>query len=408
MVSGSACFSSRTAWPSHRNPLSLLLEEKRRKKTEILDLTESNPTKCAFRFYGPEVLEPLSNPKNLSYDPDPRGLLEAREAVCRYYAEKNIVLKPEQVFLTAGTSEAYGFLLQLVADAGDEALAVEPGYPLFETLAGLSGVSLKKFASVYEESWRLDINSLEQAFTARTKALFIVHPNNPTGHFISSREREAIHDLCGRKGCALIVDEVFLDHAWGLRDTPASFAGQNDGLTFTLSGISKVLGLPQMKLSWIVVSGPEALRDEAMRRLEFIADTTLSVNTPAQRALGAWMRTRREAVNEINERAKTNFHYLKETASSVPTSALLDAEGGWYAVWQGPLSMNDEHFALRLLQDRNVLVHPGFLFDFPQENFLVLSLLPPALLFREGVQSLAGAMQEHPAAVRKGIDIKVN
>ena len=387
MKDGQSRFSSRTGGPSGPNPVSLLLQEKRRQNAKILDLTESNPTKCGFRFYEGK-LTPFSDAKNLSYDPDPRGLLEARQAVCRYYAEKGAPLSPEQVFLTSGTSEAYGFLFRLLADAGDEVLAAEPGYPLFDTLAELHDLKLKKFRSVYREAWHWDADSLETAFGARTKALLLVHPNNPTGHFISAEERRSVNAACLRHDSALIVDEVFLDYAWGLSTPPDSFAGQNEVLTFTLSGISKILGLPQMKLSWIVVSGPEKLRAEAMHRLELIADAHLSVNTPAQRALPAWMGNRAAIVNEINGRVRGNFEYLTEKTRALPGARLLGTEGGWYALLQGPVSLSDESFALELLQHKDVLVYPGYFFDLPEDNFLVLSLLPPPELFQEGARRL--------------------
>ncbi len=386
MMTGSARFSSRSAWPSHPNALSRLLEEKRRQKAKVLDLTESNPTRCGFRFYRRTLLAPLGDAGNLRYGPDPRGLLEARKAVCRYYAAKKVRVVPEQVFLTAGTSEAYGFLFDLLADAGDEALAAEPSYPLFDTLAQLHGVTLRKFPSLYEDGWRLDTEALERAFTPRTKALLLVHPNNPTGHFVSNEERWSVAASCERREAALIVDEVFLDYAWGAPSGAASFAGEEGTLTFTLSGVSKAIGLPQMKLSWVVVSGPEEARAEAMRRLEIIADAYLSVSTPSQRALASWMRVRASAAREINARVKANYLHLKE---NVPAGfRLLESQGGWYAVIEGPESAGDEELALRLLDKQDVLVHPGFIFDLPGEHFWVLSLLPPEKTFRLALKRL--------------------
>jgi aspartate/methionine/tyrosine aminotransferase len=387
-------FSLRSRWPTRLNPISRLLQEKHRQQTAIFDLTESNPTRCAFLFYSKDKLALFSDPKNLAYDPDPRGLNEAREAVCRYYAEKKVILAPHQIFLTSGTSEAYGFLFRLLADPGDEILASDPGYPLFETLADLNDVHLKKFSLVYGESWHIDQESLKQSFTARTKALLVIHPNNPTGHFVSEKERRVLHETCTRNPCAWIVDEVFLDYAWGLEGTAPSFAGQSDVLTFTLSGVSKILGLPQMKLSWIVVSGPDSLRAEALSRLEVIADAHLSVNTLSQRALPEWLNHRHSTVNEINERVSANFGFLKASLDLHPLFQLLQAEGGWYAVLKGPLSMNDEAFAVQLLQNKNVLVHPGFFFDFPGENFLVLSLIVNEKAFQEGIRRLCEELAE--------------
>ncbi len=354
----------------------------------VLDLTESNPTRCAFRFYAKEKLVDLSDPKNLVYEPDPRGLREAREAVCRYYAEKKMTVVPEQIFLTSSTSEAYGFLFRLLADPGDEILCAEPSYPLFETLAELNDVRLKKFSLVYHDSWRMDQVSLERLFTARTKALMVVHPNNPTGHFVTGQERGILQSRCVQNGCALIVDEVFLDYAWGLDREEPSFAGQTDVLTFTLSGISKLLGLPQMKLSWIVVSGPESQRMEALEKLELISDAHLSVNTPSQRALPGWMNGRQAVLDEIRMRLRSNFQFLENTFRDHRASRLLKTEGGWYAVLKNTAGLGDEAFTVELLRKKNVLLHPGFFFDFPEDDHWVLSLLTEPSVFREGVQRL--------------------
>ncbi len=383
-------FSARTDWATHPNPISRLLEEKSRKKIKILDLTESNPTRCGFpsiqndRF----ILKPFTDAKNLIYEPDPRGMLSAREAVCEYYAEKKVKLAPEQIFLTSSTSEAYGFLFRLLADSGDEVLAAEPSYPLFQTLADLSDVRLKNFFFIYSNAWRINQESLQKSFTAKTKALIIVHPNNPTGHFVSEEEKKFLRETCIEKNCAMIVDEVFLDYSWNLDRNPFSFAEASDVLTFTLSGISKILGLPQMKLSWIVVTGPELLRSQALSRLEVIADAHLSVNTPSQTALPQWMGRRKEVVGEINERVSGNFNFLKEKIHAGSGLQVLNTEGGWYAVLKSDQPMSDEAFAIKLLEEKNVLVHPGFFFDFPEENFWVLSLLPESLLFQEGIECL--------------------
>lgn len=381
-------FSSKTGWSTHPNAISRLLQEKHHRQTKILDLTESNPTRCLFSFYNTLSLAALSDPRNLLYDADPRGLHEAREAVCRYYADKKIKLTPEQIFLTCSTSEAYGYLFRLLADAGDEILAFEPSYPLFETLADLNDVHLKKIPLVYHDSWQLNREGLEQSLTPQTKALLLIHPNNPTGHFVSAAEREFLRAACVKNSCALIVDEVFLDYAWSYDSQAESFAGQQEVLTFTLSGISKILGLPQMKLSWIVVSGPPALRQEALRRLEVIADAHLSVNTPSQRALPDWMKLRQAVISEINERVRGNYYFLEEKLRQDSALQLLKTEGGWYAVLRSVASVNDEAFVMELLEKQNVLVYPGFFFDFAQENFWVLSLLPKLPVFQEGVDRL--------------------
>jgi len=366
-------FSKRTNWADSSNALSQLLSSKRKNKEKILDLTESNPTRCGF------------NSENIPYDPDPHGLLEAREAVCRYYADKKTRVTPDQIFLTAGTSEAYAFLFRLLADPRDRILAPEPSYPLLDYLAGLNDVLLQKYLLKYDGGWGMDLDSIVGA----GKAIVVVNPNNPTGNFVKRHERDELNRMAKTREMAIISDEVFLDFAFDdRRGPPPTFAGNGDALTFTMSGISKILGLPQMKLSWIVVSGPEDLKRQAIEKLELIADTYLSVSTPSQKALPKWLENREKITGEILKRVRKNRSALREYLRDNKSVRLLDAEGGWYAVLEIDSLKNDEELALDLLKNKNVFVHPGYFFDFPKGNFLVLSLLPEPKIFGKGIKHL--------------------
>jgi aspartate/methionine/tyrosine aminotransferase len=358
----------------------------------VLDLTESNPTRCGFSFYSGGLLEPLSDRANLVYEPDPGGLPEARRAVCRYYAEKGITVRPEQVFLTAGTSEAYSYLFRLLADPGEKIAVPVPSYPLFHYLADLSDTGIAEYPLVYEDGWRADRAALEKAAGEDVRALIVVNPNHPTGHFTGGGEKAFLARFCRERGMAVISDEVFLDFPLEQGARPESFAGNGETLTFTLSGISKVLGLPQMKLSWIVVSGPEDERREAAARLEMIADTYLSVNTPSQRALSPWLAARHPLLREIGDRLAGNLETLARAVAASRRARLLRAEGGWYAILalEGPRT--DEAVALELLEKEGVLVHPGYLFDFEAGSYIVLSLLPASEDFSEGVRRLARSL----------------
>ncbi len=376
-------FSRRTDWPKNQNPLTTILEKKRAAGEFILDLTESNPTRCHFSYANPQWLAPLTNPNNLLYEANPKGLLEARQAVARYYASKKILVQPEQIFLTASTSEAYSFLLRLLCDAGDKIAVSRPGYPLFDYLAALNDVDLLSYRLNYENGWRLDEKSLSEAFKQNPKALAIVHPHNPTGHQIQDSEKNQIESLCRQNGAALISDEVFLDYSEG---ETFSFAGANQALTFTVSGISKILGFPQMKLSWIVVSGPKILAEEAGERLEIIADTYLSVNTPSQRALSEWLAQAPAVQKEIWARICANRKHLEISVKNHPTLKSLVAPAGWYAILA--TGLRDERAAIDLLTLKNTLVHPGYFFDFEEDDLLVLSLLPETSVFKQGLEDI--------------------
>ena len=373
----------------------------------MLDLTASNPTRCGFAVDATALLAPLSAPGALEYDPQPFGRLPARQAVCAYYRERGAVVNAADLCLTTSTSEAYSFLFRLLCNPGDEVLISTPGYPLFDYLAALDDVCLVPYPLFYEHGWQIEPGAVEASIHPRTRALALVHPNNPTGHFISDGERAELEALCVRHGLALIVDEVFLDYDWSTvqRTGPVrSFAcGPHPALTFVLSGISKIAALPQMKLAWLAMFGPEALRPaplhEARARLEVIADTFLSVSTPVQQALPGWLRGCGEMQGQIRGRVADNLAVLDRLLedSVGATVSRLHGEAGWYAVLRMPALGADEAFALALLERTGVLVHPGSAFGFAAQGWIVVSLLPEPAIFRQGTQAVLHAISTYPA-----------
>ena len=382
-------FSSRLHWDLRPNRLSALLDERRRAGARVLDLTESNPTRAALPYPAREILEPLARPPALVYDPTPAGLPAAREAVCAYYAGHGQAVTPDRVLLTASTSEAYAYLFKLLADPGDEVLVPRPSYPLFEFLATLESVRVASYPLVYHGGWTIDLDALERAITERTRAIVLVNPNNPTGSFVKRDELDALVRLARDRECALISDEVFADYAFAPDPRRvATLAGVRDAPAFSMSGLSKVAGLPQMKLGWIVASGPEAPRREAMARLELIADTYLSVATPVQWAAPALLEAGAAVRGAIAQRTRDNLDYFRAAVAREPSFRVLAVEGGWYAILQVPRTRTEEEWVLELLADRDVLVQPGFFYDFESEAFLVVSLLAPPEVFREGVNRI--------------------
>jgi alanine-synthesizing transaminase len=373
-------FSSRLSWDLRPNPLSLLLEEKRRAGARILDLTESNPTHAGLAYSDVEILAALGNPKVLSYDPAPRGLIAAREAVCGYYAERGVSVDPSRLLLTASTSEAYAYLFKLLADPCDEVLVPRPSYPLFEFLASLESVRVRQYPLRYDGAWHIDFDALKKAIGPRTRAIVVVNPNNPTGSFVKRDELARLEAL----GIAMISDEVFSDYEFAADATRiGTLIGAPRILTFSISGLSKIAGLPQMKLGWIVAGGPG--HKAALDRLELIADTYLSVATPVQVALPKLLGS--AVRQQIRERTRANLAFLRSAAVGSPLQA-LQVEGGWYAIVQVPRTLNEEEWALALLRDCDVQVQPGFFYDFESEAFLALSLLPAPGVFEEGVRRL--------------------
>jgi hypothetical protein len=385
-------FSSRLHWNLQTNRLSLLLEEKRRQGARILDLTESNPTAAGFDYPESKVLHALAQPAALRYEPDPRGLLIARQAVAEYYQQRGENVAPEQIHLTASTSEAYTHLFKLLANPGQNVLVPQPSYPLFEFLAGLEGLQLVPYQLIYldeKEAWQIDFDSIAAAITRQTRAIILVHPNNPTGSFVKRGELAELLRLCAENHLALIVDEVFSDYALAAdSEVLSTFVAVSEAPTFVLSGLSKILGLPQMKLGWIVVNGPEEFRRQAQEYLDLIADTYLSVSTPIQHATPHWLALRPMLQKQIRERIKENLAFLQAQLGNNPNYRLLRVEGGWYAVLMLPFLQREEDFVLLLLEREGILAHPGYFFDFPFEGFLVVSLLPPPEIFHQGVGRL--------------------
>jgi alanine-synthesizing transaminase len=378
-------FSRRTAWDTDETPLARTLRERREAGLPIADLTASNPTHCGFQYDAASLLAPLSDPAALDYDPNPRGMLSAREAVCGYYADHGAKIAPHDIFLTTSTSEAYSFVFRLLCDGGDEVLIAEPSYPLFDFLAVLDDVRLVPYALVYDHGWQIDLESIRERISPRTRALTLVNPNNPTGHYIKSWERQALEDLCREHGLALIVDEVFLDYPLGDLK-PVSFShGDAAALTFVLSGLSKVAGLPQMKAAWIACRGPEDERLHAQDRLEIIADTFLSMNAPVQRALPHWLAGRKGTQTQIAARVLHNLQLLDALLAGQALVTRLVVEAGWYAVLRIPALRPDEETAILLLE-KGVSVHPGYFFGLPESGWLVVSLLSEPAEFSTGIQ----------------------
>ena len=382
-------FSERTNWNTEESELARAHRLRAEAGEPIADLTASNPTRCGFA-YDPQLLAALTDPEALDYDPQPRGLLRARQAVCDYYASHRVSLKPEQITLTTSTSEAYSFLFRLLCDAGSEILVPQPGYPLFDFLAVLDDVRIKPVPFVYDHGWQIDPESFRRAITPLTRAIVLVHPNNPTGHFTKPWEAKELAQICREFDLALIVDEVFLDYEFpgSFSGKPVSFAAGIEGVpVFVVSGLSKIAGLPQMKAAWIVAAGPEALA--AQERLEVIADTFLSMNAPVQCALTAWLKGREAIQQQIRGRTAANLAELDRQLSRLPEVSRLEVEGGWYAVLRIPALQPDERTVLALLE-RGVWVHPGYFFGMPPSGWLVVSLLGPVAEFNRGVSALAG------------------
>jgi alanine-synthesizing transaminase len=381
-------FSTRFKWDLGSNRLALLLEEKRRSRARVLDLTQSNPTRVGLSYPADAVLNALGRPEAIVYEPSPRGLPVAREAVSDYYRERGFDVDPAHLHLTASTSEGYSYLFKLLADQGQSVLAPQPSYPLFEFLAALEGVELRPYELNYLHpvGWEIDFDSLERAIDDSTRAIIVVSPNNPTGSFIKRPEVERLNGICSRHGLALICDEVFGDYFFEADERRAeSLVTNYPVLTFVLSGFSKILALPQMKLGWIVTTGQAALRDEAIERLDLIADTFLSVGAPVQQAAPSWLKLRSEIQGQILERVHDNWQSLQRIES---LCRLLAVEGGWYATLEIPRYVPEEEWVVNLLEKDEVLVHPGYFFDFPREAFLILSLLPEPEAFREAISRL--------------------
>ncbi|HUI68933.1 MAG TPA: pyridoxal phosphate-dependent aminotransferase [Spirochaetia bacterium] len=388
-------FSHRFSKDTKANRLTLALERAREAGRPILDLTESNPTRCGFHYDEESISRAISSPGIMRYEPDPRGLSMARQAIAAYYGERGVVVDPEFLVLSSGTSEAYGYLFKLLADPGGEILVPVPGYPLLEVLTSLDSMRLVPYRSIYDahRGWRIDLERLANTISNRTKAIVAVSPNNPTGAFLKEDELAGMIEICRRFDLALIVDEVFSDYGVGDdQQRVRTIAGTTEAMTFVLNGFSKIVGLPQLKLAWTYVSGPPKLRERAREGLEFIADAYLSVNTPIQLAAPSILGQRSAIQSQIRRRLDENERILHEALHQAGSCRILKREGGWYAVIRLPDDVSDEELCLLCLEEDLVLVHPGYFYDFPGGSHVVLSLLTQVGFFREGVSRLAGRL----------------
>jgi alanine-synthesizing transaminase len=380
-------FAERTNWNLETNRLSEALAQYRASGKPLLDLTASNPTECGFRYDGETVLRALSNPAALSYKPDPKGLQTARRAVSACYAARGNDVPVEDILLTTSTSEAYSFVFRTICNPGDELLVPAPSYPLFGFLADIQDVRLARYPLVYDYGWQIDFHALEQAITPRTRGVIVVHPNNPTGHFTKPTEVTSLNEICSVRQMALIADEVFLDFVLSER-RPASFSANTAALTFTLSGLSKISGLPQMKAAWLVTSGLEQLKTQAVARLEVIADTYLSMNAPVQLAIPVLLEQRHSFQKQLMARVRKNLTELDRQLAGQKSCSRLEVEGGWYAVLRVPAGRSDEDLTIELLTAKGVYVHPGHFYDFPSDGYLIVSLITQEQQFAEGVRLL--------------------
>jgi len=385
-------FARRTEWKLARNRYSTALQQAHFRGAKLLDLTASNPTQAGFEFDSAAILGSLADPGSLKYEPEPQGLLGGREAVADYYNSDRVrgssnAISPEQVFLTTSTSEGYTFLFRLLCDPGDEVLVPRPSYPLFEFLAGIQDVQLRSYDLFYDHGWHIDVGGLAKSVTNQTRAVLVVNPNNPTGSFVRRTELEQLTCVCRERDLALISDEVFLDYEI---EFPAegSAAFSTECLSFALSGLSKISCLPQMKLAWIVCNGPERLCNPGRQRLEVIADTYLSVNAPIQHALPRFLELRTAIQPELTSRVRENLRFLDAQLAFNASVQRLQVDGGWYAVLRVPATRSDEELAIELIERADTVVHPGHFYDFPQEGYIVISLITPEREFCEGVSRI--------------------
>lgn len=359
------------------NRVARVLAAHRARARTLDDLTVSNPTRVGLS-YPPSLLQPLADPAGLRYDPAPFGMPAARDAVASHLSDRGISVAPDRVVLTASTSEAYSLLFKLLCDPGDVVLVPQPSYPLFEHLTRLDGVVASPYLLEYHGRWELNVESVERAIEPRARAILLVNPNNPTGSFVRPTELEAVREVAAKHELALISDEVFDLYPFDDqgRGSAGALVSEPDVLTFTLGGLSKAALLPQLKLGWILVGGPQALVPRALDRLEFISDTYLSVASPVQGAVGALLEHTRPLTAQVCRRVRANMATLRGLVAQFPACQVLHAEAGWYAVVQVPATRSEEALVIELIEKDGVLVHPGYFFDFPREAFLVVSLLP--------------------------------
>jgi alanine-synthesizing transaminase len=386
-------FSTRTDWDLLPSPLFSLLQLKRARGEEVLDLTESNPTKCGFEHAASDLVGSEALQKSVLYEPDPKGLLTARHAISDWYKRRNIDVEPERIVLTSSTSEAYAFLFKLLCNVGDVVAVPQPSYPLFEYLGRLNDVLTHGYRLAYDGEWHVDIPALDDLLSSNAEALMLVHPNNPTGSFLKKDERDFILASAQARLVPVIVDEVFGAFPFAEDERRAgSFAGTNSTLTFTVNGLSKLLGLPQLKLAWIVVSGPMEECDKAVQRLEVIADTYLSVGTVAQQSLPHLLNDPEEMTEKILARTRSNYEFMRTVCAAGSSATLFRCEGGWNAILRLPERTSDDEWASMVLQKCGVVTHPGHLFDLGMKSCLVVSLLPRPVVFSEGINRIISAL----------------
>ena len=379
-------FAERTNWNLAGNRLSEALARHRAGGKRLFDLTASNPTECGFEYDSEVILAALRNPATLRYEPNPKGLESARLAVTEYYSALGARISADDIFLTTSTSEAYSYVFRLLCNPGDELLIPAPSYPLFSFLAEILDVKLVRYPLVYDHGWQIDFHSLQNAASPRTRGVIVVNPNNPTGHFVKVNELQALNDLCAKHSLAIIADEVFLD--FGFSGAPLTLAANNQALTFVMSGLSKVAGLPQMKMAWLVANGPATLKKQAIEKFEIIADTYLSPNAPVQLATPTFLELRSGFQKQLLARVRQNLKELDRQLATQRNCSRLQVEGGWYVVLRVPATGSDEELALMLLETRDVYVHPGHFFDFRADGYLVLSLIAREDEFAEGVRRM--------------------
>lgn len=382
-------FSQRTNWHREHNRLTRAFELRQKSGQPIYDLTISNPTQCGFEYPEHDILRAVSNTSSFVYQPDPRGLASARASIARLYREKNAAVDPSDIFLTASTSEAYSLLFKLLCDPGDSVIIPVPSYPLFDYLARTNDVTTQHYRLFYDHGWHIDVASLAAAISPRTKAIVIINPHNPTGMFLKKPDYQQMKRIAQDHRLSLIVDEVFAEYAFEDDvDRVRTTADSHDCLTFTIDGISKMCGLPQMKLGWMTLSGEQDLVREAGERLEILSDTFLSVNAPVQVGLAGLLEAGKIIRSQILTRIRSNLGCLHSGIRSGSACTLLSNEGGWYAVLKVPATTSDEQWVLDLLTHCGVYLYPGYFFDFEQEGYLILSLLPQKDIFERAVKIL--------------------
>jgi aspartate/methionine/tyrosine aminotransferase len=400
-------------WHGHEsgpNPLTEALTARKAAGLSLIDLTISNPTIVGLPY--PEDWPALlvgggvadaggaASPGIRGYDPDPRGLRSARRALVEYYATRGAInLNADDFFLTAGTSEGYAHLFKLLCEPGDTILVPRPSYPLLDTLADLAGLTLAAYPLVPTlaaapntvtsptpvTAWAPDREALTSAITPRTKALVVVNPNNPTGSVLSADDAAWLLKLAEDRGLALIVDEVFADYRHDGRTTSLLTPSETGPLVFTLNGLSKLVGLPQLKLAWIHVAGEVADKAVATEALEYMCDAALSVGTAPQLACAGLLRGRSAFQGPIMARIAENLATLGALCAGHDRLKPLWPQGGWCLPVRCVGIDDDEAFAIRLVEETGVLVQPGYFFDFEDDETIVLSLLTPPEDFRNGV-----------------------